>query len=89
MSDSGGKSIKNSFVRREDYLAVQRESLKNPESFWSDRASQLVWSKKWKEVLDWKPPFAKWSDMMRVKPQACIRPSAADGGSTPRPLLAV
>ncbi|MEI6339463.1 MAG: acetate--CoA ligase, partial [Verrucomicrobiota bacterium] len=35
-------------------------SIKNPAKFWAAQAADLLWSKKWKTVLDWKPPFAKW-----------------------------
>ena len=45
--------------------AVKDESLhrragRNPEQFWADLASELQWEKRWKKVLDWKPPDAKW-----------------------------
>src|SRR2546427_580819 len=30
------------------------------ERYWSDRAKELVWIKKWSRVLQWKAPFAKW-----------------------------
>jgi acetyl-CoA synthetase len=28
--------------------------------FWEKQAEYLHWDKKWDQVLDWKPPFAKW-----------------------------
>ncbi len=28
--------------------------------FWADQARQLDWFTKWKKVLEWKPPHAKW-----------------------------
>ncbi len=28
--------------------------------FWAEQASHLDWDTEWTEVLDWKPPFAKW-----------------------------
>jgi len=31
-----------------------------PLKFWEDRAKELVWSRKWSTVLDWRLPFAKW-----------------------------
>ncbi len=33
---------------------------RDPEGFWADFASQLEWSKPWTQVLDWKPPHARW-----------------------------
>ena len=32
----------------------------DPEAFWAEQAENLVWSRKWDRVLDWKPPFARW-----------------------------
>jgi len=43
-----------------DYKKLHAESLKNPEKFWAREASDLLWQKKWKKVLDWKSPFAEW-----------------------------
>ncbi|CAN5677941.1 acetate--CoA ligase [soil metagenome] len=30
------------------------------EAYWAEQAAQLEWSKPWKEILEWKPPHAKW-----------------------------
>ncbi|HEY4132273.1 MAG TPA: AMP-binding protein, partial [Gemmatimonadaceae bacterium] len=30
------------------------------EAFWEDRANELDWFTKWSQVLEWKPPHAKW-----------------------------
>jgi acetyl-CoA synthetase len=44
-----------------EYEELYRRSIKNPEKFWAQQASKLlVWQKKWKTVLEWKAPFAKW-----------------------------
>ena len=43
-----------------DYKELHAKSIKNPEKFWAGEASNLVWQKKWKKVLDWQPPFSKW-----------------------------
>jgi acetyl-CoA synthetase len=32
----------------------------DPEGFWATFASELEWQSAWKQVLDWKPPHAKW-----------------------------
>jgi acetyl-CoA synthetase len=39
-------------------LALAAES--KPEVFWGKIAGELHWFKKWKKVLQWEPPFAKW-----------------------------
>ena len=39
---------------------MYRESISRPEKFWAREASELVWQKRWKKVLEWKAPFAKW-----------------------------
>jgi acetyl-CoA synthetase len=46
----------------EQYRRMHRESIKHPEKFWAREAGELVWQKRWKKVLKWKPPFAKWFD---------------------------
>jgi acetyl-CoA synthetase len=44
-----------------EYQELYRKSIKNPEKFWAEQASEhLLWQKKWKKVLEWKEPFAKW-----------------------------
>jgi acetyl-CoA synthetase len=30
------------------------------EGFWAENASSLTWTKRWDEVLEWKPPWVKW-----------------------------
>jgi acetyl-CoA synthetase len=42
------------------YRAMWEESVKKPEKFWAREAADLTWNTKWKKVLDWKEPFAKW-----------------------------
>jgi acetyl-CoA synthetase len=43
-----------------EYDKLAAAAQKNPEKFWSDLAKELYWFKRWKKVLEWKPPFAKW-----------------------------
>ena len=43
-----------------EYKKLHAASLKAPAKFWAGQAADLFWRKKWKTVLDWKPPFAKW-----------------------------
>ncbi|MGI8820194.1 MAG: acetate--CoA ligase [Chthoniobacterales bacterium] len=44
----------------EDYQRKYRESIKAPDKFWAREAKELTWQKPWREVLQWKAPFAKW-----------------------------
>ena len=43
-----------------DYRRLYRESIKQPDKFWSREARELMWRAPWKRTLEWKPPFAKW-----------------------------
>ena len=40
--------------------AIYRKAKRNREKFWEDFALELDWFKKWRRVLSWKPPHAKW-----------------------------
>lgn len=42
------------------YKKLYRQSIQQPDVFWSKEASELAWRKPWSQVLDWKAPFAKW-----------------------------
>src|SRR5213082_1451529 len=42
------------------YRRMYRESIKQPAKFWAREASELVWCARWRKVLEWKEPFAKW-----------------------------
>ncbi|HKP93036.1 MAG TPA: acetate--CoA ligase [Chthoniobacterales bacterium] len=42
------------------YRRMHRESINRPDKFWAREAGELVWSRRWKKVLQWKAPFAKW-----------------------------
>ena len=42
------------------YRRMYRESMRQPAKFWAREANELIWRAKWKKVLDWKAPFAKW-----------------------------
>jgi len=33
---------------------------RDPEGYWADWAKQLEWIRPWTQVLEWKPPHAKW-----------------------------
>src|SRR5437773_12013020 len=42
------------------YRRMYHESIKQPDKFWSREANELTWQKRWRKVLEWKAPFAKW-----------------------------
>ena len=42
------------------YRKLYRESISKPDKFWAREADELVWQKRWKKVLEWRAPFAKW-----------------------------
>jgi acetyl-CoA synthetase len=39
---------------------IYKKASANSQKFWAKFADELHWYKKWKKVLDWKPPHAKW-----------------------------
>ena len=60
MSDAPNLPVANTYQPKDRYLSLLKDSLRDPESFWSNIASQLVWHRKWDKVLKWDPPFARW-----------------------------
>jgi acetyl-CoA synthetase len=44
----------------EQYRRMYRESINRPAKFWSREAGELIWHKRWRKLLEWRPPFAKW-----------------------------
>jgi acetyl-CoA synthetase len=44
----------------EQYEALYRESIEDPERFWATVAGDLHWFKTWDKVLEWNLPWAKW-----------------------------
>lgn len=46
----------------EEYQKKYKQSVEQPEEFWSEIASEFQWKKKWDKVLDWnfKEPKIKW-----------------------------
>ena len=43
-----------------EYKKIYRHSVKNPEKFWAEKASQLDWFKKWRKILSKNGDFYKW-----------------------------
>ncbi len=44
----------------EQYEAMYKQSIEDPEAFWADVAKDLHWFKPWDKVLEWNLPWAKW-----------------------------
>ena len=45
---------------REQYDAMYRRSIEQPEEFWADAAREIDWFEPWTKVLEWDQPWAKW-----------------------------
>ncbi len=43
-----------------EYKKLAQMADAKPEAFWAKIAGELHWFKKWKKVLQWEPPFARW-----------------------------
>ena len=44
----------------EQYQALYKQSIDDPEGFWAGMAKDLDWFKPWEKVLEWNLPWAKW-----------------------------
>jgi len=44
----------------DEYRAMHRRSLEDPEGFWAEQARNLHWFREPQKVLSWDPPHAKW-----------------------------
>src|SRR5580658_676519 len=44
----------------EQYEAMYKESIDDPEKFWAKAAGELHWFKKWDKMLDWDLPWTPW-----------------------------
>ena len=53
-------SQKAQIKSQDEYEALYKESVEQPEKFWARAAEELHWFKKWDNVLEWKAPWAKW-----------------------------
>ncbi|MFH1676030.1 MAG: acetyl-coenzyme A synthetase N-terminal domain-containing protein, partial [bacterium] len=53
--------VKHAHIKSmEEYEAIWKRSIEDPEGFWGEIAKEFVWFEPWKKVLEWKEPFAKW-----------------------------
>jgi len=51
----------NAYIKSvEQYEAMYKQSIDDPEAFWSNVAKDLHWFKPWNKVLEWNLPSAKW-----------------------------
>jgi acetyl-CoA synthetase len=53
-------SSRSSVGSMEDYEALYKKSLDDPDGFWSDVASELEWFEPWTKVMEWDEPWVKW-----------------------------
>ena len=44
----------------DDYEKMYRQSIDEPDAFWSGVASELEWFEPWSKVLEWDEPFSEW-----------------------------
>lgn len=44
----------------EEYEALYKKSIDDPEAFWAQAAKELHWFKPWDRVLEWDLPAARW-----------------------------
>ena len=44
----------------EDYRAMHKRSVEDPEGFWGEVAKGFAWTRPWSRVLEWNPPDPKW-----------------------------
>jgi len=44
----------------EEYEALYKKSIADPEAFWAEAADELDWFRRWDKVLEWNEPWAKW-----------------------------
>ena len=47
-------------IGREEYERRYRQSLDDPDTFWTEVASELTWMKPWTQVMDWREPHVRW-----------------------------
>ena len=58
--------IEKAYIKSEEqYLQMYKQSLEDPDSFWSERAKDITWFKEWDSVFEWKDKKQKkftWFD---------------------------
>ena len=43
-----------------EYEALYARAAADPDGYWAEVAGELQWAEKWRQVVDWKLPDAKW-----------------------------
>jgi acetyl-CoA synthetase len=72
---------------REQYAALYKRSIDDPEGFFREQARELRWTKAPTKVLEWNPPFAKWfSDGTLNLADNCLDRHVA-GGRADKPAI--
>ncbi|NTV46596.1 MAG: acetate--CoA ligase [Chlorobiales bacterium] len=52
---------KDAFIKSmTEYEKLYKSASNDPEKYWADVANKYHWFKKWRKVLDWRAPYAKW-----------------------------
>jgi acetyl-CoA synthetase len=75
-------AAKARLASRDEYEAMYRRSLEEPEAFWLERAKELTWSREPTRAIEWNPPRARFfSDgEINVAVNCLDRHVAADRG---------
>lgn len=72
----------------EDYKRIYDESIADPEGWWEKQAeSELSWFQKWDQVLEWKPPFAKWFLNAKINASYNCLDRHVEAGRADRPAI--
>lgn len=70
----------------EDYQKAYRQSVENPEAFWSSVAEHFTWRKRWDSILNWnfKEPRVEWFKGAKLNiTENCIDRHLATRGEEP------
>ena len=80
---------KNAHIKSmKEYKKIYDASIKNPEKFWSEKASQLHWFKKWDKVLSSNGNFFKWFEGGKINVcYNCLDKNIAEGRSEKNALI--
>lgn len=80
---------KNAHIKSmKEYKKIYDASIKNPEKFWSEKASQLHWFKKWEKVLSSNGNFFKWFEGGKINVcYNCLDKNIAEGRSEKNALI--
>jgi len=70
----------------DEYKAVYKQSVENPEEFWAGIADHFQWRKKWDKVLSWNfsEPNVKWFEGAKLNiTENCLDRHLAENGDKP------